>query len=216
MSSNVGTLIGNGIVGILTGITFGNFIDRSQLKLVLHRNPRDEYTIFQVEAIFISGLIGFGCGVPISYLQKHIKLYYVIVIGCFGATISLLLLWTLSDTYAWYSSTTISIFNFLAGYSVAHIYYTSLWVGFSASNSLNIVTLLHHLPLVSNALVLRLIVGNTHSYLFSVEFCATILATVAAIVLLRTSPTIEEPVRVVGEARRFTLPAYEYPASDTG
>lgn len=32
----------------------------------------------------------------------------------------------------------------------------------------------------------------------------------------RTSPTIEEPVRVVGEARRFTLPAYEYPASDTG
>ncbi|VDD88193.1 unnamed protein product [Enterobius vermicularis] len=118
-------LISNGLVAVLAGLTFGTFLDRSQIRLIG----------VSVETVFLFGIIGIGFGIPISYLQKHIKPYYVIVIGCLGGTITLLLLWTATETNEWY--------NF------------------------------------------------------------------------RTSPTVEQPVRVVGEARRFTLPAYEYPGSDT-
>uniref|UniRef100_A0A915BCF5 Uncharacterized protein n=1 Tax=Parascaris univalens TaxID=6257 RepID=A0A915BCF5_PARUN len=64
------------------------------------------------------------------------------------------------------------------------------------------------------ALLLWIIVTDLH-HLLPVQVIVVMMASFISIVLLRTPSRVEAPVRVTGDARQFTLPAYEYPASDT-
>ncbi|VDM47359.1 unnamed protein product [Toxocara canis] len=177
------------------------------------------------EIIYVCGIFGLGIGLPVAFLQRFIKPYYINLIACLGSITGFLLLWTatLYKGWFWDKAGVLALYNFIAvythqlpGHSIGYAYYTSLWVGMSSFPSTkNVFSWIHHLPLVCSALLLSIIVTDVR-YFLPVQLIITITASLLAIVLLRTPSTIEAPVRVTGEARQFTLPAYEYPASDTG
>ncbi|KHN73449.1 hypothetical protein Tcan_03086, partial [Toxocara canis] len=210
--------IRNAIVGFACGFTAGILLfDRSTLRITFSHAEGLHYTNAQVEIIYVCGIFGLGIGLPVAFLQRFIKPYYINLIACLGSITGFLLLWTatLYKGWFWDKAGVLALYNFIAGHSIGYAYYTSLWVGMSSFPSTkNVFSWIHHLPLVCSALLLSIIVTDVR-YFLPVQLIITITASLLAIVLLRTPSTIEAPVRVTGEARQFTLPAYEYPASDT-